>query len=246
MNELKNSEAEQPVANDVQPDAKVMQQHEINALVGGAKQKGREQGRLEGYQQAKAELMAQMQPENNLNSSNAQNTSANQMLSNDSDDKLRKIAVEELAKMRAAEEAKWVAQQNEQHGMRILNELKSKATAANSKFDDYEKVVKPDFSNFAKTPEVLLLANQFDNGGEMLYDMAKNPAKIAQITMMQKLGMNDEAFAEMKKLSDSIKVNELAATQPKPKAPLSQVSPSNVGVGKVDGKVSSRDFRGAY
>jgi hypothetical protein len=238
VNEVEKIEPQQPVG-EVQPEAKVMQQHEINALVGGAKQKGYEKGEKEGYQRAKAELMQQSQ----ASIPTPQTQSFNPT---DNDTRLRQIAIEELSKQRAEEQAKWEAQQREEAGMRILNDLQAKSSSAKNKFDDYEKVVRSDFKSFERTPEVLLLANQFDNPGEMLYDMAKNPGKIAQIALMERMGMKEEAYAEMKRLSDSIKVNEMSANQPKPKMPLSQVSPSTVGVGKTDSKVSSSDFKGMY
>lgn len=235
MNE--NQNVEQPVV-ETQPEPKVLQQHEINAMVGGAKKQGFDKG----YQQAKAELMAEMQAKP------AEQTpiSPTAILAADHEAKLRQIASEELAKQRQADEAKWRAQQEEEAGNKILNELNMKVSAAKSKFDDYDKVVHENFGNFAKTHEVLLLANSFDNAGEMLYDIGKNPQKMANIALMVRMGLGDQAYLEMKKLSDSIKVNELSANQPKPKMPLSQVNPSNVGVGKTDDKVSSNDFKGMY
>lgn len=236
MNEIQNTEVEQPVTPEVQPEPKVMQQHEINALVAGSKQKGFDKG----YQQAKAELMAQLPAQNQA--SPVQNTGVYAT----NDERLRQIALEELQKQRAIENANYEAKMREEAGNRILGELNTKAAAAKSKFDDYDKVVHEGFENFAATPEVLLLANQFDNAGEMIYDLGKNPGKIAQISYMYEKGMKQQAFQEMKRLSDSIKVNELSANQPKPKMPLSQITPSNIGVGKIDGNVTSNDFRGSY
>lgn len=235
MEEMTNTDVTQPVV-DAQPEPKIMQQHEITALVSGEKKKAYEKGR----QEAKAELMAQMQGQN-APMPNPQN-----FAQTDNDSRLRQIALEELNRQRAIEQANWEAQQREQAGMKILSELKMKTDAAKSKFDDYEKVVKSDFGNFSKTHEVLSLANQFDNAGEMLYDMGKNPSKMLQISLMVRMGMEDAAYAEMKRLSDSIKVNEMSANLPKPKMPLSQVNPSNIGVGKTDDRVSSNDFLGSY
>lgn len=242
MNEISNTEGEQPEVG-TQPEPKVMQQHEINALVGGAKQKGREQGKLEGYQQARAELMTQGNPTN----ANMQQPPAPM---ND-DARLRQVANEEFSRLQSMAQANWEAQQKLEVGNRILNDLKTKASAAKAKIEDYDKVVHQEFANFPKTAEVLALASEFDNAGEMLYDMAKNPGKIAQITWMAREGRDDPAmrelaFKEMKRLSDSIKVNEMATNQPQPRTPLSQVTPSNVGVGKTDYNVSSNDFVGRY
>lgn len=235
VEEVPNTEVNQPTV-DAQPEPKVMQQHEITALVSGEKKKAYERGR----QEAKAELMAQMQGQN------APMPAPQNFAPTDNESRLRQIATEELAKQRAVEQANWEAQQREAAGMKILNELKMKTDAAKSKFDDYDKVVSPDFRNFEKTHEVLQLAHQFDNAGEMLYDMGKNPMKMMQISLMVRNGMGDAAFAEMKRLSDSIKVNEMSANLPKPKMPLSQVNPSNVGVGKTDDHIGSDSFRGSY
>jgi len=240
VNEVPNTNVEQPTI-EAQPEAKLMQQHEINALVGGAKQKGYEKGKNEGYQQAKAELMATMQPQPVSAPAIA---NANSPI--DHEAKLRQIAMEELSKQRAVEQANWEAQQREAAGQKILSELKAKTAAAMPKFEDYEKVVHKEFQNFEKAPEVLALANNFDNAGEMLYDIGKNPIKMLNIVSMVRAGMGNEAYLEMKKLSDSIKVNEMSANQPKAKTPLSQVNPSIVGVGKIDGNVTSNDFRGMY
>lgn len=234
MTEVPNIGSEQPIS-DVQPEPKVMQQHEITALVSGEKKKAYEKGR----QEAKAELMAQMQ-------SKAADTSHESLAPSDSESRLRQIAIDELSKQRAAEEERWISQQKEIAGTRILNELTTKANAAKHKFEDFENVVDPKFGNFAKSPEVLLIANNFDNAGEMLYDLGKHPTKVWQLANMIKDGYGDTAFSEMKKLSESIKLNEMSANQPKPKSPLSQVSPSTVGVGKVDDKVGSNRFRGNY
>lgn len=239
MNEVQNTNVEQPTI-EAQPEAKVMQQHEINALVGGAKQKGYEKGKNEGYQQAKAELMANVPRIEPTVYANANNAPI------DNDARFRQIAMDELSKQRAVEQANWEAQQREAAGTKILNELKAKTAAAAPKFEDYEKVVHKEFQNFEKVPEVLALANNFDNAGEMLYDIGKNPIKMLNIVSMVKAGMVNEAYSEMKKLSDSIKVNEMSANQPKAKTPLSQINPSIVGVGKIDGNVTSNDFRGMY
>lgn len=241
MNEVQNNEITQPeVTAPTEP--KVLQQHEINALVGGAKQKGREQGKVEGYEQAKAEFMSH----SNAQNSQQDSVPPSAVASADNESRLRQIAIEELSKQRAAEQEIFVQQQNQEAGTRILNDLNNRVATAKSKFEDFDKVVKPNFEDFAATPEVLLLAHQFDNSGEMLYDMAKNPTKIAQVQMMIKMKMGQAAFAEMKRLSDSIKVNEMAVNQPKPRSPLSQVSPSNVGVGKTDDNITSNDYRGMY
>lgn len=236
MNEVPNTGVETP-AQETQPAPKVMQQHEINALVTGAKDRGFEKG----YQQAKAELMS--------NPTQTPAVPAQPMMAQNvglDDSKFRQIAQEELQKQRAIELENFRKQQADDRGNMILNELRTKSSTAKSKFDDFDKVVDPKFENFAQAPEVLLYANMTDNPGECLYDLAKHPGKLAQIMTLHDRGMGQQAFDAMKSLSDSIKVNEMSANQPKPKMPLSQPTPSNVGVGNVDEDSFTQKFRGSY
>jgi hypothetical protein len=226
----------------VAQEPKVLQQHEINALVGGAKQKGFEKG----YQQAKAELM-----QNGMGNAApaaqpvaSQNVQMPSQLQNEAT--IRQIAQDEFNRKQQESQAVLIQQQNVAKGQEILNSLKTKSTTAASKYDDFNKVVDPDFNNFANAPEVLMYANMTDNPGEVLYDLAKNPMKIANLVTLHRLQMGPQAFTEIKKLSDSIKVNEMSGQQPKPKAPLSQISPSTVGVGKTDEDSYTNSFKGKY
>jgi hypothetical protein len=221
-----------PDATTQIPAPKVMQQHEITALVTGAKQKGYEKGQQEGYEKAKSELMQQSAPQ-----------APSQGLT---EADYRRIASEEALKHQQHLQAQLVQQHNEEVGKQILNNLQTKSSTAKSKFEDYDKVVDPEFKNFAAAPEVLHYANMTDNPGEVLYDLAKNPSKLASIVALHRMNMAPQALGEIKKLSDSIKVNEMAANQPKPKAPLSQITPSTVGVGNVDEDSYSSRYKGRY
>lgn len=214
---------------------KMVPQHEVNALVAGVKQKFYEKGK----QDKEAEIMQQQ-----TQSSPA--TQSAQSAPQTSEEKLRQIAAEEAERTRQSWEADMKKRLDYEAGMKVLNDLNTKMAPAQSKFEDFQQVVKPDLSNFQQTPEVLHYANQFDNPGEILYDLAKNPSKMANIALMHRMGMGQQAFSDMKKLSDSIKVNEMAANQPKPKAPLTQVMPSTVGVGKTDDESYSTRFKGKY
>ncbi|NIV16247.1 MAG: hypothetical protein GWN62_34825, partial [Aliifodinibius sp.] len=60
-----------------------------------------------------------------------------------------------------------------------LSELTAKVTDAQGRYNDYDDVTsKVDFSQI---PEILEYANHADNAGDVLYDLAKNPAKIATL-----------------------------------------------------------------
>lgn len=214
-------------------EVKMLPQHEVNALIGAAKQKGMEKG----YQQRDLEIKNQI-PASGLNSN------IPPAISDES--KLRQIAQDEFNKRQTEAQAQYVQQQNIANGQRILNELKTKSVTAQSKFDDYGKVVDPDFNAFKETPEILAYANMTENPGEVLYDLAKNPSKMANVALLHRLNMPEKAFSEIKKLSDSIKVNESSASQPKAPKPLSQILPSTAGVGESNSESMSSKFRGRY
>jgi len=219
---------------------KVMQQHEITALVTGAKQKGYEKGQQEGYEKARSEL-SKNNPEQNQNFNNSLPTSTGI-----DESRLRQIASEEVLKQQQQLQAQLIQKQHEAAGQQILNDINAKSVGAKSKLQDYEKVVDPEFKNFAHVPEVLYYANLTDNPGEVLYDLAKNPSKIATIALLNRMGMSNDAASEVKKLSDSIKVNDMGDTKPKVKAPLSQITPSTVGVGNENEDSYANTFKGKY
>jgi hypothetical protein len=94
-------------------------------------------------------------------------------------------------------------------------------------FDDFNEVMK-DFkpANFANT---VFLASEVDNTPEVMYELRKNPHKLAQIDMMAKTDP-DMAREMMQTLSKSISENKQAMQQnPGVKEPLSRLKSSTVG-----------------
>jgi hypothetical protein len=94
-------------------------------------------------------------------------------------------------------------------------------------FDDFNEVMK-DFkpANFANT---VFLASEVDNTPEVMYELRKNPHKLAQIDMMAKTDP-DMAREMMQTLSKSILENKQAMQMnPDVKQPLSRLKSSTVG-----------------
>jgi phosphoglycolate phosphatase-like HAD superfamily hydrolase len=94
-------------------------------------------------------------------------------------------------------------------------------------YDDFNEVMK-DFkpANFANT---VFLASEVDNTPEVMYELRKNPHKLAQIDMMAKTDP-DMAREMMQNLSKSITENKQAMQQnPGVKEPLSRLKSSTVG-----------------
>jgi len=85
-------------------------------------------------------------------------------------------------------------------------------------FDDFNEVMKD-----------LFLASEVDNTPEVMYELRKNPHKLAQIDMMAKTDP-DMAREMMQTLSKSISENKQAMQQnPGVKEPLSRLKSSTVG-----------------
>lgn len=205
-----------------QAQENLLPQHQVNALVGSAKQKGYEKG----YREA----LNSVQP-------------PQQQTSNGVDpDTARKIAEETFAKQQQELQQKMIAAQQTHQAEQTLQQLGAKVNEAKTRLPDFDQVV--DFKQFIPAPEVLHYANGVDNSADVIYDLAKNPGKLAQIVALHRTGMRDMANMAVRQLSDSIKQNQNAAQQVKTPEPLNQMKPSNIGLGNGSGKESVSDLRG--
>lgn len=148
-------------------------------------------------------------------------------------------------------------QQNEAQMRQMIQQEAAKMAQydqANRIAQDYTSKVKaemindPEFAdlyddlNIEQHPNLVLMVNSLDNTTAVIKDIAKNPSKFANVLMLANSGNVQLAHKELKRLSDSIKANELAKAQPQAAAPLSQLKPSNAGVGDGTDK-SVSDFR---
>jgi hypothetical protein len=235
VNEAQNvSEVQQPVAMPQQE--KLLPQTEVNGLVGAAKQKAREQGHQQGYQQALQELQSQnsgtqpVQPP----ASTVQSPMAN------SPDDVRRIAAEEFARQQQIYSENAMRQQQQANGQRIFNDLQTKFAVSqkDNPAIDFGKTLQ----DFESTPEILRFASTVDNSPEVLQYLRENPEKINSIR-----GLSDNfGNVAMKKISDSIRQNQTASSSQRLPEPLSQIRPSNLGVGNSDSASPSAAFKGQY
>jgi hypothetical protein len=110
---------------------------------------------------------------------------------------------------------------------RVANDFVSKLDSAKKKYNDFDSVTE-DLKIMNLPMQYVHIFNEFDNTGDMLYDLGKNPEKLGQIVPL----FYDQNLARraLKKLSDSIKANETAIKQPQANPPLSQISTSPTGV----------------
>lgn len=201
------------------PAEKYLPQTQVNALIGSAKQKM--------YEKGKQDALAELSQQNPV-------AQPQQQVANPQDD-IRKIAQEEFAKQQQEWQKQIMAEQHKQQANQAAQQIMMKFNEAKTRLPDFDKVV--DMNTAIQMPDILGLANQVDNTADVMYDLMQNPGKIAQIR-----GVPEPlARLQIQRLSDSIKQNQMAASQPNTPEPLDQVKPSNIGLG--NGKQSVSDLR---
>lgn len=126
----------------------------------------------------------------------------------------------------------------QQQGEQVLQQIIAKADAAKQEIPDYDEVTSQ--VNWQKHPDILGLANEFDNGGHILYHFAKNPIHIGAL---KQLISNDPdiAMSEARRVSQAMKINQDAPNAQMPNEPLGRMQTSTAGVG--GSKPSMQDLR---
>lgn len=114
-------------------------------------------------------------------------------------------------------------QANEWQAQQIAQQFLGKLSAAKDKYPDFEETL----TNLEvhKFPEVVQLANNFDNTADIMYELGKNPSKAVILKQLAQLNPKMGAL-EIQRLSDSIKQNQSAKQGPIAQPPLSQLTPS--------------------
>lgn len=220
VQDLQNAgQTETPIAPPAQE--KMLPQSQVNELIGSAKQKG--------YEKGKNEAMASLPPL--------------QLQSIADPEIVRQTVIAELQKQEQQRQLALI----QQHNAQVASQLGAKFQDAKSRYPDFDSVVDIE-NNFSKTQDpamggVLHLVNSVDNSGDVLYDLMKNPTKLASILTFARGGNQNLAGQQIRALSDSIKQNQLAAQQPKTPEPLGQIKPSNIGLDNGSRKNSVSSLR---
>lgn len=198
---------------------KMLSQSEVNSLIGRAKQ--------EGYQKA----LKESQPQQQASMSNSSNV----------DDIMSKFekTLDERLNFRLAEQKRLQEEQAQKaqqtalikEASRIVEDFNRKCKDASSRYEDFEDVKNSLNLNDPNKGGLVLMANQYDNAGDIIYELGKNLDKAAKIIGLMNVDPS-WAESEMKRLSDSIKQNQQAINSPQARAPLSQMqTTTNVGSG---------------
>ncbi len=159
-----------------------------------------------------------------------------------SEEDVRRLTVETLKK--ESESEKLTRQQEEQNAAasKIVHTFNEKISQGKESYEDFESVTGT--LQMQYYPNVVqLLAEHVDNSHDVLYDLAKNRYKLAQIEQLCERNPHD-AIYEIRRLGDSIKANQSTSQIKTPNAPLSQQRPSNVGTDS--GPLSMKDLKMKY
>lgn len=114
-------------------------------------------------------------------------------------------------------------QANEWQAQQIAQQFLGKLSLAKDRYPDFEETL----ANLEvhKFPEVVQLANNFDNTADIMYELGKNPSKAVILKQLAQLNPKMGAL-EIQRLSDSIKQNQTAKQTSSAQPPLSQLKPS--------------------
>lgn len=228
------SESSTNVQQDASPahvEEKMLKQSEVNEIASRVRHQGYEKGKQEAlaeYQKGLNNSQNVQQSQPNYQTQQPQSLGGIQQLS---EEHIRKLIADETTALQQRQAQMAVANQ-------IANDFIGKMGNGKSKYSDFEQLVGDTFGDFQEFPEIVHLANNVDNTSDVVYALAQNPSKIGNLLSLLQRSPK-LALADMQALSRSIKNNEQGQAIPKANEPLSQVTPSNKGVGDDSSSVSA-------
>lgn len=200
------------------PQEKVLKQSEVDALVTRLKHEAYEKGKRDADALRQAPPAQPAQPAGQSMGGMPQLT-------------------EEQVRQMIADEAHKQTQMQAAHSM--LSNFADQMGTGKGKYSDFDETVAK-LGNLQNIPHVVKLATETGIAGDVMYELGRNPAKVASLTTLAYINPQ-LAEDEMRKLANSIRTNEQASQVPEIAEPLSQVKPSTVG--KDNGSYSVRDLR---
>ena len=214
-------------------EERTFRQEEVNRIVGKAKSEA-----VESYRRKQVEQPEYVQqkygdsPQPNPNYANPAN----------SEDHIRKLAAEEAQRHIEGIRKDALQQSQNEAAQRTVNNFYNKISVGKEKYEDFEKVTGDiEYANFPNV--VQLLADHLDNSDDVLYELGKNRMNMNNLEMLANRSPRD-AIVEAKRLAQSIKDRDVGKQKRLPNEPLSQMRPSNQGVGS--GPMTVTDFRAKY
>lgn len=199
------------------PQEKVLKQSEVNELVGRIKHEAYTKGLREAQLQATQQPMPNGAPASMGGMPQLTEEQVRQMISDE-----------------AQKQAHLTAAHN------TLNNFVQQMGAGKGKYSDFDETV-ANLGDMKSIPHVVELAAGTGIAGDVMYELGKNPGKVASLTTLAYINPH-LAKVEMQKLADSIKKNQSESEAPDVKEPLSHLKPSTK-VGADNGTRTVSDLR---
>lgn len=231
-------EHDEPQGSTDSPPEKMLPASYVNDLIKKAKRKGEQkmQEQLDAtrqeLEQLKAQQGQQQEPQQQQQQQAPQGIDPAQ---------LQQLVAQQIAQQREEAERKQHEAQLHEEVNQVAKQYFGKMAQGTSLYDDFEAIT-ADF-NPAEFPQLVYLANELDNTAAVIYELRKNPGKLAQLATLVKESPGI-ARSELNNLSQSIKRNDEAKRNlQEPQDPLNRLKPSTVGTDS--GEKNVRDFKGA-
>lgn len=233
-----NQDAEKSESESRQED-KLIPASRVTQLVQKAKAKGKQSmaEQLEALQSENEMLRKQSEMQSEPQPSNFENQSSpstqTQPQTPDIDyDSISEQVMQRLQSQREAEQKAQQEQELEKTAQEVASSFNSKMSDARQSYDDFDELTQ-DF-NAAAFPNLVYLVTQFDNTGPIMYELLKNPQKLATAAYLSEHDPKS-AHAHLNRLSGSLQANEQAkAQQQVSPEPLSRLQPSSVSGQKTE------------
>lgn len=234
------SDAEQ--APDQSTPEKMLPVSQVNDLVKKAKLKGERkmQEQLDAAKQQIEQLQAQ-QAQSQPPQQQAQQPQGQPQGQQGLPPEVQAQVMQLLQQKQQEDERKRHQEQIEQEVNQVANQYFGKMAAGKDMFEDFEAIT-ADF-NPSEFPQLVYLANEMDNTPALIYELSKNPGKLADLAVLVEKSPS-MARAQLAKLSQSIKRNDEAKSGlQEAQDPLDRLKPSPTG---TDGKkMGMRDLKQA-
>lgn len=235
-------ETEAAKAAEDSPPEKLLTVSQVNDLVKKAKLKGERkmQEQLDAAMQQIEQLKAQ-QPQAPMQQPQSQPEQPQQGQQG-LNPQLQAQVMQMLAQKQQEDEQKRHAEKLEQEVKQVADQYFGKMASGKDLFEDFEAIT-ADF-NPAEFPQLVFMANQMDNTPAVIYELSKNPGKLADLAVLVEKAPT-MARAQIAKLSQSIKRNEEAkGSLQETQDPLDRLKPSPVGTDSGK-KMGLRDYKQA-
>ena len=214
-----------------QQTEKQISQTDVGKIAGAIRKESHDKGYQKGYQEALAKL--QQQAANSPDTSVSAQQQPQQPIPNIQELVSRQIA-ETLRKEREESQRLSEEKRLNDYMTQLGAQLRPKIDAAKEKHEDFDSAIQK--LHLDKIPHVLEWVNSVPNAGEVLYDLSKNPHKLAILNSMH---APELAISQIQEISRSLENNQAALEKKLPKEPLSTIQPSTVG--KHGGELSGQE-----